>query len=244
MIKFILKILFITIAFISILLLIFLTYIFFFESNELNNVPKEDWNDNWEKNIQKKLPTYIKEYNLRYSVINNFSNTDSVVCKTLCFIDSVKSNETNSNFHFSFIWTTKHNHKWKVEYVNENYVKDIATLFTIDLVDSFKGKKGEYLINSIEMSNSLENKARTFITIKIVDKTNDTIVLQTDYNEGFNFFLWKRLEEFTRDYVNKNKKNITFTLKNMQSKVLASIKWSSKDKGYKLYLLPKYMYNL
>lgn len=216
----------ILISFIAILIAFRLTF------PDLNEVAERDWYDDWEKESRKNHSTRFDLFKKGSGiyVIRNFLNNPETVLRSIEKIDSIKITQNSSLVFFKFLWNGKYNHDWRVEYINQKYVDEIATLFSISLV--YPQKTKHYLIENIKLYPALEKKQMSKPNITI-DSTNIQNLL-TDYENGFDFFMWNELQNFTKPLITTKSKSSTFRLLSTSSKKeIVKIKWY--ENGYRLF---------
>lgn len=114
----------------------------------LNDVAEDDWNDTWIDNCAKGNALKFEKHDFycwyggQIYVIHNFCNDKETVIKVL---ETIKNDTINSEFlRYSFLWNFKYNHGWRIEYINEDYVNNIALLFDVMILNE-KDKKGKFI---------------------------------------------------------------------------------------------------
>lgn len=205
--------------------------VFYLTFTDLSEVTEKDWNDDWEKEYLPSQSTNFLYYShsMYYStkryIIKNFANNSETTQKSLMIIDSLKYKKNDSTLNFKFLWNGKYNHDWRVEYVNQKYVDEIASLFSVYLI--CPEKQSRYLFEEIYLYPALEKKhKKIYFTVE-----GNKII--TDYPNGFDFFIWKDLQDTTR-VLHQTKQKDSFILTNKRdNKKMAVIRW--KDNGYRLY---------
>jgi hypothetical protein len=167
-------------------------------------------------------------------IIKNFDNVPAVTKMIVSACDTSKYKLNREYFSWVFLWNTKYNHDWRVEYVDQKYVNDIASLFGLTFIHNDKYGSGVFLSN-IYLYTSLQKKHKTQIKIHIDRKKDKTTYLKTDYKNGFDFFLWKDLQDYTKLLSGKNNNRGRYVLlSSSNQKELVTIEWFGE--GYKLRL--------
>ncbi len=208
----------------------------FFKGGNLNDVPESDWDDTWVNNCTNgsisKVEKYSDWWTERY-VIYNFCNDRNTLVKVLETIknDTIKNDTINRSERsmYSFLWNTKNNHEWKVEYMNDDYVYNIATLFHVHIFKE-KDKKRKYISNIEIYPIMLKYYKKSKIEIKKISTDRNQVYQVPD--KAFNFFLWYDMETILYNEKKKNPQLESISLFNVDNILLATMTLNSAKNGY------------